>query len=65
MWRFTVAGGRRTEPINRDWDEFEIAALRALFSGNDNQSYLRRDGFTAGLTRGRRLARGAQVSLLA
>jgi hypothetical protein len=51
VWRFTVAGGRRTEPINRDWDEFEIAALRALFSGNDNQSYLRRDGFTAGLTR--------------
>jgi hypothetical protein len=51
VWRLTVAGGRRTEPINRDWDEFEIAALRALFSGNDNQSYLRRDGFAAGLTR--------------
>jgi len=51
VWRLAVAGGRRTEPINRDWDEFEIAALRALTSGNDNQSYLRRDGFMAGLTR--------------
>jgi len=51
VWRLTVAGGRRTEPIHRDWDEFEIAAMRALFSGNDNQSYLRRDGWTAGLTR--------------
>ena len=51
VWRLTVAGGRRAEPINRDWDEFETAALRALVSGNDNQSYLRRDGFMAGLLR--------------
>src|SRR5262245_54143472 len=51
VWRLTVAGGRRTEPINRDWDEFEIAAVRALFAGNDNQSYLRRDGFMVGVTR--------------
>ena len=51
VWRLTVAGGRRTEPIHRDYDEFEIAALRALVSGNDNQSYLRRDGFMVAVTR--------------
>ncbi len=49
FWRLRVAGGRRTETINRDADERRVASIRALLWGNDRQNYLRRDGFSVGV----------------
>lgn len=45
-WSFRVAGGRRTESMNRDVGERWLPSVRALVFGSDRQNYLRRDGFT-------------------
>lgn len=45
-WALRLAGGRRTETMNRDVSERLIASVAALVSGGDRQNYLRRDGFT-------------------
>ncbi len=45
-WALRLAGGRRTESMNRDVGERRLSSVRALLSGSDRQNYLRRDGFT-------------------
>ncbi len=47
-WRLWLAGGRRTEGMNRERDEARVATLRALLRGSDRQHYLRRDGWSLG-----------------
>lgn len=43
-WRFLVRAGRRTEGMDRDYEQRLSASLRALIAGSDRQNYLRRDG---------------------
>lgn len=45
-WSLRLAGGRRTESVNRDVGERWFSSVRALVWGSDRQNYLRRDGFT-------------------
>jgi hypothetical protein len=52
-WRARVSGGRRTETLNRDADSPGMALVRtarALIWGSDRHHYLRRDGFSVGVS---------------
>jgi hypothetical protein len=48
-WSLRVAGGRRTESMNRDVGERRLSSFRALLFGSDRQNYLRRDGVSVAL----------------
>jgi len=50
-WSLELYGGRRTDGIDRDSDDIQLAMLRAFFSGTDYKHYLRRDGFEGSIAR--------------
>lgn len=50
-WSLRLAGGRRTDGMDRDSRDIMLAMVRAFFSGTDYKHYLRRDGFEGSLAR--------------
>jgi hypothetical protein len=50
-WSLQLYGGRRTDGIDRDSEDIQLAMLRAFFSGTDYKHYLRRDGFEGSIAR--------------
>ena len=50
-WTIDAWGGRATAPLNRDHDEPFLDPSRALATGSDRTSYLRRDGWRASFER--------------
>jgi len=50
-WTIDARGGRETDPMNRDHHEPFLDPVRALATGSDRTSYLRRDGWRASFER--------------
>jgi hypothetical protein len=50
-WSLQLYAGRRTDGMERDTDDIQLAMLRAFFSGTDYKHYLRRDGFEGSIAR--------------
>jgi hypothetical protein len=50
-WSLELYAGRRTDGIDRDSDDIQLAMVRAFFSGTDYKHYLRRDGFEGSIAR--------------
>ena len=50
-WSLQLYGGRRTDGMDRDVEDIQLAMVRAFFSGTDYKHYLRRDGFEGSLAR--------------
>ena len=50
-WSLQLYAGRRTDGMDRDFEDVQLAMLRAFFSGTDYKHYLRRDGFEGSLAR--------------
>jgi hypothetical protein len=51
LWAMRLSAGRLTEAMDRDFGDVRLAQVRALLAGRDTKHYLRRDGFSALLTR--------------
>ena len=50
-WSLRLSAGRRTDGMDRDFGDLELAMLGAFVTGRDYTRYLRRDGFEASLAR--------------
>jgi surface antigen Omp85-like protein len=50
-WSLKLFAGRRTDGMDRDTEDIQLAMLRAFFSGTDYKHYLRRDGFEGSIAR--------------